>query len=334
VTLADPAQPSFSVLVAAYQAAGTIRDALASVFTQSELPFEVIVCDDGSTDDIDGALGPFRDLITVLHKPNGGEGSAKNAATRAAAGDFVVFLDADDTFLPDRLACLRDLSRELPDLDILTTDAWLVVDGKRVRRCYTDDWPFEWVDQRREILRRNFIFGLAAVRRERLIAAGGFDESIPRTTDWDLWIRLILDGARAGAVLEPLAEYQVHPHALSTDRIGMRRGAVQTLTKALGNPLLRTDERAVLEDSLEAYRRELRLLEGRRDLIAGAPAVRRRMLGMALDDGFEARARAAALLAAMAPRTAGRVQRRRAARSWTGAGATEVTTPSAAQRAD
>jgi glycosyltransferase involved in cell wall biosynthesis len=334
VTLADPEEPTFSVVVAAYQAAGTIRDALASVFTQSELPFEVIVCDDGSTDDIDGALGPFRDLITVLHKPNGGEGSAKNAAAREASGDFVVFLDADDTFLPDRLACLRELSCELPDLDILTTDAWLVVDGELVRRCYTDAWPFEWVDQRREILRRNFIFGLAAVRRKRLIAAGGFDEAILRTTDWDLWIRLILDGARAGAVLEPLAHYNVRPNALSSDRIGMRRGAVQTLTKALGNPLLQADERAVLEDSMEAYRRELRLLEGRRDLIDGAPTVRRRMLGMALDDGLEVRARAAAMLAAMAPRTAGRVQRRRASRAWTGAGGTEVTTSRPVQRAD
>ena len=253
-------EPSFSVIVAAYQAARTIRDALTSVFTQSVLPAEVIVCDDGSTDDIDGALAPFRDLITVLHKPNGGEASAKNAAARAASGDFVVILDADDTFLPTRLECLGDLAGVLPDLDILTTDAWVVVDEQRVRRCYTDDWPFEWVDQRREILRRNFVFGLAAVRRERLLAAGGFDESICRTTEWDLWIRLMLDGARAGAVLEPLANRRVRSSGLLAARSELLHGAVQTLTKALGNPQLQPDERVVLDESLRSYRREGELL--------------------------------------------------------------------------
>ena len=314
------------MVVAAYQAAGTIRAALTSVFTQSVLPYEVIICDDGSTDDIGGALGPFRDLITVLHRPNGGEGAAKNAGIRAASGDFVLFLDADDIFLPDRLASLRDLACELPDLDILTTDAWLVADGERVRRCYTDDWQFEWVDQRREILRRNFIFGLAAARRERLLAAGGFDESIRRTSDWDLWRRMILDGARAGCVHEPLAHYNVHRRALSADRLEMRRGAVQTLTKALHDPRLSAAEREVAVESLVGVQRELRLLEGRRDLIEEAPTARRRMLELALDEGFAPRARSAALLAAIAPRLAGRVQRRRAASGWTGAGGTEVKT--------
>jgi hypothetical protein len=66
------------------------------------------------------------------------------------------------------------------------------------------------------------------------------------------------------------------------------------------------------------------LLEGRRDLIEAAPAVRRRMLDLALDDSFAPRARTAALLAAIAPRLASRVQRRRAASAWTGAGGTEV----------
>jgi glycosyltransferase involved in cell wall biosynthesis len=319
--------PTFSVIVAAYQAAGTIGEALASALEQSVAPHEVIVCDDGSTDDLAGALAPFRERITLVRKTNGGEASAKNAAARAASGDFVVILDADDSFLPNRLERLRDLVREQPDLDILTSDAWLVLDGRPVRRCYTDDWRFERSDQRSEILRRNFIFGLAAIRRERLLAAGGFDESIRRTTDWDCWIRLILDGARAEAVLEPLARYRVHRAGLSTDRLEMRRGAVQTLTKARAHPGLRAEERPVLEESLGGYRREVRLLEGRQDLMQCAPGVRRRMLALAADRGLARRARAMAVLAALAPRLAGRIQRRRAARSWTGAGGTAVSGP-------
>ena len=69
-----------------------------------------------------------------MRKAHGGEASAKNAAAARATGDFVVVLDADDAFLPTRLEALAELAQLRPDLDILTTDAYLVVDGRRVRR--------------------------------------------------------------------------------------------------------------------------------------------------------------------------------------------------------
>ena len=165
--LAGGPVPTFSVIIAAYQAADVIGDAIESALEQTEPPLEVIVCDDGSTDDIERALRSYRDRIVLLRKENGGEASAKNAASRAASGDFVVILDADDVFLPERLEALGELARARPDLDILTTDATLEVDGRVVRRCYTDAFRFEVADQRRGILEQNFVFGLAAARRER-----------------------------------------------------------------------------------------------------------------------------------------------------------------------
>jgi glycosyltransferase involved in cell wall biosynthesis len=158
----------------------------------------VIVCDDGSTDDLEAALEPFRERIVLLRKENGGEASAKNAAARAASGEFLAILDADDLYAPERLEALAELAIARPDLDVLTTDALLDLDGRAVRRCYMDQFAFETGDQRAAILRRNFVFGLAAVRRERFLAAGGFDESLRYATDWDLWVRLILEGARVG----------------------------------------------------------------------------------------------------------------------------------------
>ncbi len=89
-------------------------------------------------------------------------------------------------YLPERLEALAELAVSRPDLDILTTDAVLEVDGTAVRRCYTDELPFEVDDQRTAILRRNFVLGLVAVRRERFLDAGGFDESLRYATDWDL----------------------------------------------------------------------------------------------------------------------------------------------------
>ena len=175
--------PTFSILIPAYQAAGVVGEALASVFAQTVPPHEVIVCDDASTDDLDAAVAPFRNRIVLVSRAtNGGEAAAKNDGARAASGDFVAILDADDVYLPTRLAALGELAATRPDLDILTTDAYLERAGERLRRCYEDDWPFETVDQRRGILERNFVFGLAAVRRERLLAVGGFDETIRWTS--------------------------------------------------------------------------------------------------------------------------------------------------------
>jgi glycosyltransferase involved in cell wall biosynthesis len=145
-------RPTFSVIVAAYNVADVIPDALESVRGQDVAPLEVIVCDDGSTDDLDRALEPYRDEIVLLRKTNGGEASAKNAAARAATGDFILVLDADDVYLPGRISALTELAQSRPDLDILTSDALLVVHGRPVRNVYDDSWTFETEDQRRAIL--------------------------------------------------------------------------------------------------------------------------------------------------------------------------------------
>lgn len=180
--------PTFSVVVAAYQSADVIANALESALNQTAPPRELIVCDDGSTDELEAAISPYRDRILFLRNEHGGEASAKNAGMRAARGDFVAILDADDVYLPERLEALGELAHARPDLDILTTDAYLEVDGRRLRRCYAAGWRFETEDQRRGILERNFVFGHAAVRRDLLLAHDGFDESILWTTDWECWI--------------------------------------------------------------------------------------------------------------------------------------------------
>jgi glycosyltransferase involved in cell wall biosynthesis len=316
--------PSFSVAIAAFQSAEVIGDALESLLAQTRRPDEIVVCDDGSTDDLESALRPYIGLITLLKQQNGGEGSAKNAAVRAASSEFVAILDADDTYLPTRLEALTALAATRPDLDILTTDAYLEAGGKVVRRCYTPDWTFEVEDQRIGILERNFIFGHVAVRRDRFLYAGGFDESIRWTTDWDCWLRMILAGSRAGCVMQPLAVYRVHEKSLSAERGRLVAGRLQTLTKTAARDDLSTPERAVLEKSITRYRRELALLELRAALREGSADARDRALGVARDSNYPRRVRLNAAAAALLPRMAGRRERRRAASSWVGAGGTRV----------
>jgi hypothetical protein len=299
-------EASFSVIIAAYNVAGFIAEAVESALGQTKPPLEVIVCDDGSTDDIAGALAPFTGQIALIRKENGGEATAKNAAARAASGDFVVILDADDVYLPGRLEALADLAQARPDLDVLTTDAVLEVDGVPVRRSYTAELPFAVDDQRSEILRWNFVFGLAAVRRKRFLAAGGFDESIRYATDWDLWARMILDGSRVGAVMEPLARYRLRAGSLSGSRPDLLAGRIRVLEKAAGHPSLSAAEKRTVTESIALERRRLALAEARAALAGELPHPRRRSLAVAFGRGHGLRTRVKSLTAAVAPRWAAR----------------------------
>jgi glycosyltransferase involved in cell wall biosynthesis len=316
--------PSFSVVIAAYQVADVIGDALESVRRQTLPPLEVIVCDDGSTDGLEEALAPYRDELVFVQQENGGEASAKNAAAARARADFVAILDADDVYLPERLAALAELAQVRPDLDILTTDALLVANGVIVRHNYDRTWHFEVDDQRRAILQRNFVFGHAAVRRTRFIEHGGFDESIRWTTDWDLWLRMILAGSAAGCVDDPLAHYRLREASLTAQRRDLLLGKLMTLEKAQRNPALRVEDRPVLAASLQAYRRDLSLLDLRAAVAAGQAGTGRRALSLLRAAGLPKRRQLEVAAMAVAPRLAGRVLRRQEARSWVGAGGTRV----------
>lgn len=320
----DP--PTFSVIIAAYQAADVIGDAVASALGQTSPPHEIIICDDGSTDDLDSALADFGDRIVLLRQENRGEAGAKNTAARAASGEFVVILDADDAFEAERIEALGALARERPDLDILTTDAVLELDGVAQRRVYGDQHAFEVDDQRAAILRRNFVFGHAAVRRELLHDVGGFDESIRRTTDWDLWVRLIIGSdARVGLVAEPLARYRVRRESLSSDRVGMALGGLMTLEKARAMPGLSDAERASLARGIAEQRRRARERAARLAIVEGHRDVRRRSFALAATRGVPLGGRVKALVAALAPAMAQR-RLRPGAPVWTGAGGIEVWT--------
>ena len=322
--------PTFSVVVAAYQVADVIGEALESAFAQTLSPLEVIVCDDGSTDDLERALEPYLNRIVFTRKQNGGEASAKNAAAQLASGDFIAILDADDRYMPRRLEALADLARLRPDLDVLTTDAFLEANGRTVRRCYAEGWTFEAMpvfeadDQRRAILERNFVFGHVVVRRELFLSHGGFDESIRRTADWDCWLRMILAGARVGAVMEPLSDYRVRATSLSADRAAKLDGKIGTLEKALASGALGRSDIEVVHGSLKRYRREQELESLQATLADGGAGVRPLAARLAVARDVPLRDRVEAAAAIVAPGLVGRAHRRRARRFWVGAGGVKV----------
>ena len=299
--------PTFSVIIAAYQAAATIAEAVESALGQTVPPLEVVVCDDGSTDGTGAALTPYEDRIVYVRKENSGEASAKNAAAQAASGDYVVILDADDIFAPKRLEALGELATLRPDLDILTTDAYLEFDGRVIKRCYEGGMRFVVNDQRSGILEQNFVFGHAAVRRQSWLAVGGFDPEIVGTTDWDCWIRMIIGGSRVGLVDEPLAYYRLHGASLTAQRASLIRNRIATLEKTSRHPSLSDGERRVVAGAITRQHRLLALADARAALIQRRPDARRRSFAVALQRGVGLRTRLKALASALAPGLAARL---------------------------
>jgi glycosyltransferase involved in cell wall biosynthesis len=296
--------PTFSIVITAYEAAGTIAAAVRSSLEQTHPAHEVIVVDDGSEDDLATALAPFGDQIKVVRKQNGGGASARNAGVAAACGDFMAILDADDTYQPRRLEALAGLATARPDLDLVTTDARFVVDGEGVG-SFSAHNPFAASEQRTAIFANCFVGGWPAVRLSSLAEVGGFDEGMRIAYDWDCWLRLILHGAGAGLVDEPLYDYVLHPGSLASSRVASLWERVRLLEKAAVNPDLRSAEREPLEAAIRWRRREAVREETKAVLDGAMP--RARLRGLLGESAAGPRERALATIALVAPPLARRL---------------------------
>jgi GT2 family glycosyltransferase len=299
-----PEAPTFSIVIAAFQAADTVGEAIRSALEQMHPAHEIIVVDDGSTDDLEGALRPFRDRIMLITKPNGGGASALNAGASAASGDFIAILDADDAYHPRRLEALVSLASSRPDLDLVTTDAKFVVRGAEVG-SFAGHNPFVTDGQRTAIFDSCFVGGWPAVRLSRLRAIGGFDESLRTGYDWDCWTRLILDGARAGLVDEAYYDYRLHSSSLTSNRVSSLWDRVRLLEKAIDNPALSPEEQPALMRSISKHRTRAVIAEVQGALYDSGS--RRRLFKLAVTRGIEARARMVTVLAMVAPPLARRI---------------------------
>jgi hypothetical protein len=300
--------PTFSVVIPAYQAAATIRGAVNSVLAQTLPALEIVVCDDGSTDELELALQPLAPSVRLIRRPHGGVAAARNTGVRACRGDFVLVVDADDILLERKLEALARLGQARPDLDLLSTDVYFEVDGRRAGR-FNEANPFATDDQRTAILERCFV-GWPAARRSRLLAVGGFDESLSTAEDWDCWIRLVLDGALAGMDDEPLSVYRIRPGSLTASRTATLHDRLRIIEKARAHPGLRPGERSAVERALGVHRARALLAEAQEAVAQGRRDARRRCMRAAGTRQIALGSRLRALVAAVAPaRARGRLLR-------------------------
>ena len=288
--------PTFSIVIPAYNVAHLIGETVASALAQSVAPLEVIVVDDGSTDDLQNALAPYRDRITLIQKPNGGEASARNVGAQAASGDFVAWIDGDDKIAPQRIEAFGALAAARPDLDLLGTDAYLFDENGIIGSYFHGDRTFPVEHQRAGMFYFCYLPS-PAVRRASILESGGYDESLWHGTDWDLYIRMMLDGARAGCVDEPLYYYRRHGAQLTGNPVTSPNATLAMLEHYASDPRLDDRDRGQLERALRRHR----LLRARAMMRTKAPGARSAAWGVARERAYPARTRMKAALAVIAP---------------------------------
>src|ERR1051326_3122222 len=194
----QPAEPAVSVIMPAYRASADIPDALASVFEQSFSSFEVVVVDDGSPDGaaLRAALAPLRSRILYIEQPNRGAGAARNAAIRASRGRYLALLDADDRWARDFLRRQVWYLDANPQCALVYCDPILTGDTPLAGSRFMERAPSSGEVTLLTLIeqRCNIILSTVVARRDAIVEAGLFDESIRRGQDFELWLRLALRG--------------------------------------------------------------------------------------------------------------------------------------------
>ena len=183
--------PLISVVIPAYNAAATVLETIESVRAQTFAAFELIVIDDGSTDDTVARLKSVDDpRLRVLSYPNGGLPVARNRGLAESRGEFVSFIDADDSWTPDKLASQLDSLRRQPDAALAYS--WTAfVDANGAFLFPKEPSPHEG-DVYAELLRENFVASGSnlLVRKRCAEEVGAFDPTLRAAQDWDFCLRV------------------------------------------------------------------------------------------------------------------------------------------------
>lgn len=200
--------PLVSVIIPAYNSGKYIAQAIDSVLGQTYGPIEIIVINDGSTDDTGDIVKAYGDKVRSIHQENQGPSAARNAGITGAKGEYIAFLDADDAWLPGKIEKQVKVMEKRPELGLVCSGSYVVDKDDRV----ITEWnmPESGEETFESVYDQNFILCLTVmVRKECLDKVGLFDGSLFLSQDYDLWLRIIKHYP-FHYVNEPLARYRVH----------------------------------------------------------------------------------------------------------------------------
>jgi glycosyltransferase involved in cell wall biosynthesis len=178
-----------SIVIPTYNRASFLKEAIDSVLSQTYRDFELIVVDDGSTDDTPKLLLPYGKKIKVITKANKGPSAARNRGIKAAKGDWMAFLDSDDIWKPDKLEKQVQFIKDNPEIKICQTEEIWIRNGKRVNPRKKHEMHSGWIYE--QCLPLCIVSPSSVViHRDVFEKVGLFDETMLACEDYDLWLRI------------------------------------------------------------------------------------------------------------------------------------------------
>ena len=227
--------PEVSVVIPTYNSVRYLTEAVDSVLAQTFRDLEVIVVDDGSTDETELVMRRYPEPVRYIRQKNAGVAEARNRGIREASGRYIAFLDADDTWYPHKLERQLAELRRRPDCRFCYS-AFTVVDPDLaplgIRGSERRGSPLEDL-----LLRGNVIGSICTVlcERELLESSGGFDPELSQCADWDMWVRLATATPFA-YVDEPLVTYRHHDGNMSRSAPLLEHDSLVVLEKGFSLP--------------------------------------------------------------------------------------------------
>lgn len=270
--------PRVSVIVAARDAAGTLPEALASVVGQTYADWEIVVADDASSDATAAIAAGFPRTRVVATGGPLGPGGARNAAARAATGELLATLDADDAWEPELLAtqvAAHDAAGA--GVGLVTCDAQLVGVHGALGETFSQRVGSAAGLTLDRLLETNLVFTSVLVPRAVFERMGGYEASLPQAEDYDLWLRIVEEGLTVVHTPRALARYRLRDDSLTASSPQAAEGTAAVLERALARGRLTPRQRRIA-------RRQARLqrLTAERARIALAAAAGERVLGRRL----------------------------------------------------
>lgn len=234
-----------SVVIPNYNYARYLPEAIESVLAQTHKNVEVIVVDDGSTDDSKAVLASFGDRIRTIFQQNQGVSAARNRGVAESNGDFLAFLDADDAFLPSKLEKQLELFRADEEIGLVHV-GMVNVDPNGIEGAKHLEGMQGHVSDDLLLFERPVLIGVGStslVPRPIFDEVGGFDPMMTTAADWDFGYRVSVK-YRVGFVPEILLRYRIHNSNMHSNIAAMEHDTLLSYKKAFSETAPRVQRRA------------------------------------------------------------------------------------------
>jgi glycosyltransferase involved in cell wall biosynthesis len=238
-----------SVIIPAYNGDRYIGEAIDSILAQTYKDYEIIVVDDGSTDNTAQVAQQYGNQIQYLSQTNQGVAASRNLGLSVAKGEYIAFLDQDDLFLSHKLLAQVTLLEKNPSLGIANS-GWQIVDQQGQVKAAVEPWEkIPQLNLADLIIWKPVFLGAMLFRHSWLKRSGGFDTTLEQTPDVDLVLRLAALGCAAAWVEQTTVKYRQHKANASNNTILQARELDQILARFFTQDNLSPEVKTLAQES-------------------------------------------------------------------------------------